>query len=709
MTEEPHGDAHHNTVSGQSRVGSLVQAGRIDTVHVHGPASDEPPPPRQLRPEVPNFVDRKGEQQRFERCVRDRRGDGDRPLVVVLSGLSGVGKTTLGFRLARRFAKDVDRAGGRCGVLYVDLAPLRRDGVVEPYDALDELLRSLGVDPEWLGSTEEARLRQFWRHTAAAPFVVVADNVRYAGEIEPLLPSCPGSVVIVASHGPLYDLEDADAVELPLAPLPLEHAVELLTKAVGRAGAARLGEEPEAVRELAALCEGLPAALRVVAARLRGARRRLVAHVAEEFRTQLREEGVPLVEAVWTVMYLELSEPARRCYELLGTVGSSLPLEAVGAAVAPGEAAADGATDAIVEELEGLGLVEVRDGRLVMHALVREHAARRARDADRAAVARSARERLVRWYLRQAQRADLVAAGKRLSVSTPEPAVAGTAEPALSEAATAYGWLETERHALRRCLRIAYDDRLDAQAWALCEPLWTHHLNHPRHRETSEAFRIGLAAARRAENLAARVRMACQLARLLWEQGEYDEAERELDTAVAAAGLLSDTDDDRKLAASALEFRGRLNAERGRWAAALPDYEAARAVHERIENRYGVMLQNYQLGKALTALGRTARALDLLETAHAQARDLARDRMTGRTALALGRVLELRRQENGRARELYGVALASARRRNAPADQLGALDALARIAAEGGDASAAAEYREAAARIRTRRGETGEG
>ena len=37
-------------------------------------------------------------------------------------------------------------------------------------------------------------------------------------------------------------------------------------------------------------------------------------------------------------------------------------------------------------------------------------------------------------------------------------------------------------------MSIAYARGLDAEAWALCEPLWTHYLDHRHYADVIEAF-----------------------------------------------------------------------------------------------------------------------------------------------------------------------------------------------------------------------------
>ncbi|MEK8143895.1 hypothetical protein NKH18_24005 [Streptomyces sp. M10(2022)] len=168
--------------------------------------------------------------------------------------------------------------------------------------------------------------------------------------------------------------------------------------------------------------------------------------------------------------------------------------------------------------------------------------------------------------------------------------------------AEALRWLESHRLALYGCVRLAFETGLYEDAWALCEPLWTHFLDHPHYADITDAFRMGVAAADRAEFLPAMVRMRCQLARPLWEQGLYDEAAEQLGQALNASEALGESVPERKLRASAVEFRGLLKSELGDWPGAAADFEAAKEAHAEMGNAYGVLLQTYLLGR--TALRR---------------------------------------------------------------------------------------------------------
>ncbi|MEU1282626.1 NB-ARC domain-containing protein [Kitasatospora sp. NPDC005856] len=676
-----------NRVDGQVRAGAVVQAHTIEQLNLTHQAP--PAVPWQLPPELPHFADRTDEQEQVLVATSEEPTAGG-PLVFTLIGMGGIGKTALGFQLARSL-----RRLGRCpdGILHLDLDDLRREGAVDPADALGEL--TLGLDPDAVLPPGYAdRRRRYWTASQDKRLVLVLDNARTGAEVLPLLPSSAGGIVIVTSRGPLHDLDTARAVELPLGPLDGEDATGLLRATVSDP---RLAADPEAAAELARRCAGLPAALHVAGRWLRRYRHRELRRLIDELTVELDREGVPVVEAVWDAAYASLSPGAARLYRLLPHHPG--PVVTVGAAAALLGGGAGDAEDAL-EELYEAGLLLPRPDGRGLHDLIRGHAARRAEGAAEDVPA--ARRRLVRWYRRQAARADLVAAGPRLVVARPvveEPGLAEAPDVPFAAAHEALHWLEREHLALYGCVRIAYEDGLDSDAVALCEPLWTHFLDHQHYTDVIDAFGLGVAGADRSEDPLAAVRMRCQLARPLWEQRRYAEAAETLRVAVNRAELLGATEQERKLRASAVEFRGKLASVQGDWAAAVPDFEAARAEHLAIGNTYGAMLQTYLLGRAALALGDPGRAVALLTEAHQVAADLGRERMTSRTAFELAAALRAADRAD-EAVPLYRAALDGARARKSAADELRVLDALADFHRELGEDAAAAGYRAEADRLR---------
>ncbi|MER6030205.1 tetratricopeptide repeat protein [Streptomyces sp. NPDC001851] len=662
----------------------------------------------QIPPEPAHFVDREREQATARRLVAERQtaGGAARPLCLLLSGYAGTGKTELAFRLARALHERYPE-----GVLYVDLDDVRRGGAVEVADVLGDLLRGLGA--EWIAPVFRERARQYWSLTHGGRLVVIVDNARYGTEVEPLLPASGDSLVIVTSHGPLYDLQAGAATELPLGPLEPADALDLLERVTRDA---RLSAEPEQTRTLLALCAGLPAALHVAGQWLRRHPGRSLARLLGRLTSELHDKGIPEVEQVWDAAYDSIGPDAARLYRLLGSFpGPSFTLAAADALLGRGAEAAEDALD----ELRAAGLLDGRstDGRQRLPELLRAHARRRAEGHGDPVEREQALRRLVRWYLRQAQRADLAAAGPRLRTAAPVEPVPGTTDvlfdrpgdTADGTAARAYRWLEAERHALFGCVRLAHaagaaGDWGPEEASALCEPLWTHFLNHPHHGDHIDAFRTGVAAAQRAGDPRTLVRMRCQLARPLWEQEEFEEAERQLGQAWSTVrAAFGTTPEERKLAASTWEFTGMLRSARGDWAGAAEEFAAARAVHEEIGNTYGVVLQTYRLGEALARLGELERAEALLAQARTWFAEDGRTRLTARAEFALGGV----RAGLGRtdeARELYLSALSGTRAVSGARDEARVLDALAGLAADAGRQAEAEEHRAAARDIRARLG-----
>ncbi|MGW2588248.1 hypothetical protein ACWCYZ_44610 [Streptomyces virginiae] len=675
----------NNSLDGRADL--VVQAGRIGELHqhLHGAVDQAPPIPFQLPPARVRFENRHDEQQRITRALEAHVAQAG-PLVVALTGIGGIGKTALGFHVARRL---IDRYPD--GVLYVDLDDLRRGGAVEIADAVGELLTGLGVSPEWLERSLAGRTKQFWTRTRDKRLIVVIDNARYGSEVTPLLPASDRSLAIVTSQGALYDLDGTAAVEVAVGPLAVDDAVRLLGHLVDDP---RLSAEPGAVAELARGCGGLPAALQVAGQWVRKYRRRPLSRLVAELTAELHGKGLPMVEAVWDAAYAGLGPEAARLYRLLPQLPGPVVEELTAAVFLGCDPARAG--DAL-EELESAGLLAGLAEGWRMHDLLRGHAERRAQQEDPDGEERTrARLSLITWFRRQAACADLLAAGPRMTFAQLPVAVSPDVPDVEFQGKTeALRWLESHRLALYGCVRLAFETGLHEDAWALCEPLWTHFLDHPHYADITDAFRTGVAAADRTEFLPAMIRMRCQLARPLWEQGLYHEAAEQLEQALNASETLQDSPAERKLKASTVEFRGLLKSETGDWAGAAADFEAAKAVHAEIGNAYGVLLQTYLLGRTAVRSGRCQEAVGLLTEAHVMARQQERERMASRTGFELGRALRL----VGRAEEAHALvdaALDRARARGSRTDEVRVLEELAVLAEDRGEPDTAAQHRAAA-------------
>ncbi|MFJ8770133.1 ATP-binding protein [Streptomyces clavifer] len=193
----------------------------------------------------------------------DRPGDG--PAVAVLSGWGGVGKTTLAYA-AGHAAQQRDWF---TGVLLVDLRGYDPHPA-QAEDALEALLRSLGVRPEHLpppGAGREVLYRSQLnvRQAAGERLLVVADNASALAQVQPLLPPGHHGMLVTSRHG-LPGLGRIRTVNR----LQPEDAVTLLEAALKKSDSddVRVEEDPGAAERVVLACGCLPLALQITAALL---------------------------------------------------------------------------------------------------------------------------------------------------------------------------------------------------------------------------------------------------------------------------------------------------------------------------------------------------------------------------------------------------------------------------------------------------------
>ncbi|MFZ3499970.1 tetratricopeptide repeat protein [Streptomyces sp. 5.8] len=455
------------------------------------------------------FVGRRAELARIAQWVHSARASTEtRPVVVVLHGEPGVGRTTLALHAAQALR---DQFRGACVV------NLRGGGASESplptREALLHLMNRLGAPREQLlfreGSSAEQQVRRlgelYHQHVQGTPVAVVLDDAVDAAQVRMLVPERSESLVLVTAREPLELPAELAAwvYQLPVTRLTEEAGAELVRAAgagtdpagganlsgagvgassAGATGAAGPGDakvsvggaEPpagagagagvaapaapypeETVRALLALGAGLPLALRVLAP---------LGSVGES-----PEPGGSL-EAALDLAYAALPEERRRLLRRLTLAGRA----SLGAAAAAALIDADQVeAGRLLRELARAGLLDhVRGDRFRMHDAVRAYAAARlAQDEDRAGAA-AAHERLIRTYAQLADSVIRMVDGKM-----------STRANALSKASTVGGhgfvsldaalrWLDDESSFITAALR--HSEGVDQQAvldllGALCD------------------------------------------------------------------------------------------------------------------------------------------------------------------------------------------------------------------------------------------------
>ncbi|WP_344678215.1 ATP-binding protein [Saccharopolyspora taberi] len=388
---DPTGGTHNSASSAEN----VVQAQNVHgDVHIHGRGRHVVP--RQLPATVRHFINRTVEQDALTTLLKGA-GDDHTVLVSTVDGLAGVGKSTLvvqwAHQMRERFAD---------GELYVNLRGF--DPAAEPMtpaEALAGFLTALGVAPEALPVSEDARAAQFRTLLHGRRMLLVLDNARDTEQVLPLLPGSAGCLVVVTSRQRLDGLiAHHGAQRVALATLTRDEGRQLLASYVG---ADRLASEPEAVAALLDHCAGLPLALTLVA----------VQAAAEpdvpldDLATDLRDErdrldaldagGRTGIRAVFSWSYRTLSAEAARLFRLLGLPNSP--------DISAGAAAALAGVDRrrirrVLAELSRAHLVTRRAGdRYVFHDLLRAYARERAQADDDEAERVAAVERLLDHYL----------------------------------------------------------------------------------------------------------------------------------------------------------------------------------------------------------------------------------------------------------------------------------------------------------------------
>ncbi|WP_347590951.1 BTAD domain-containing putative transcriptional regulator [Acrocarpospora sp. B8E8] len=328
-----------------------------------------PERPSQLPADIAAFAGRREKLAELDLLTRDLRI----PVLVGLTGLAGVGKTALALRWAHSASHRFPD-----GKLFADL---RGYGPrpLSPGHALDRFLRALGVrrvpgDPD----ERAALLRSV---LSGRRVLIVLDNAREAAQVRPLLPGSPGSAVLVTGRNRLDGLAAGDGAHLVrLAGLNARDSLALL--------AAHGGPDADAptLERLAALCAGLPLALRTTAARLSAdvhlSARELADRLAVDGR-RLDElsHGDVRVRTGFAVTYATLTAPAAALFRGLGLLEAPDFPAGVGAALLGIDA--ESATT-LLRELVGTHLLEVagKDDtgttRYRFHDLVRLYARERA-------------------------------------------------------------------------------------------------------------------------------------------------------------------------------------------------------------------------------------------------------------------------------------------------------------------------------------------
>ncbi|WP_189851530.1 AfsR/SARP family transcriptional regulator [Streptomyces omiyaensis] len=466
-----------------------------------------------------------------ETGVLDRAAAGGEGPVCLVTGPAGVGKTAFAVHWAHR-----RRDGFPDGRLFADLRGFSDTPAPEAGVVLREFLLALGVPQQRVPETAVGRGALFRSLTAGRRMLVVLDNARSSEQVRPLLPGGEACVTVVTSRDRLGGLIASDAARpVPLDQLPRDAATALLATVLGEA---RVAAEPDAAARLAGLCDGLPLALRVTAARLAERPGRslgaMVGELADEQgRLALLDVEDVGVSAALRLTVQQLPESAARAFRALGLhTGSDLDHFAAAAltGTTPARATAD------LERLAAAHLLtEAVPGRWTPHDLVRLYARGLAPRADPEGL-----RRLLDHYLYTGLAADAAAEpGSQPCYALPADVRRPAAIPEFESRAAALDWYAAERPALEGAVAASAALGLHDRAWRLALVAWPLMLMRLQDGWTP-LLEAGLVSAEAAGDPDAQSRTRALLGWILHEEGRHREALAHLELAPGLAALAGD-------------------------------------------------------------------------------------------------------------------------------------------------------------------------
>ncbi|GLV74118.1 tetratricopeptide repeat protein [Streptomyces hygroscopicus] len=453
--------------------------------------------------------------------------------LVLISGMAGVGKSTVAHHLARRLRERFPD-----GVLYAGLNGFA-DGDVrpaEPDEVLDGFLAALPPYTAVTGPESKSNaLRSALAHRSV---LIVLDDALNAQQVLPLLPGDGTCAVIITSRNDLLRLQSERKVLFrKMEPLQEADALEVLQEKVSAEDRAKYAQ---AFSDLVRLCGRLPLALAVVARLLEGGARPLrttpaLAREMKEERAKLDTLHLPehelSVRAALNCSVRVLGEEARLLlWQLAVHPGPSASWEAV---MDLGRAVGEGTrTDRALAELVAANLVELRGDRYGLHDLVRAFARQHVQpgsESETAYLERATVRQVLEHQLHNVRACDRVLDHER-TLPIGEPDGVTVTDPA--EPGQAMAFLDEEYAAVQRGIRLAIGQGIERYEWLLSMALVTYQW---RRRFLDDALKNLRYAADAAESAAAPVDCAMvyrMLAGTQWRLGKYDAAVGHLRRAV---------------------------------------------------------------------------------------------------------------------------------------------------------------------------------
>jgi DNA-binding SARP family transcriptional activator/tetratricopeptide (TPR) repeat protein len=521
--------------------------------------------------------------------------------VAVISGMAGVGKTTLAVHAAHL------RRDQYPDQLYLQLRGHSADEpTLDPVAALGTLLRRLGVPDAQVPVDIEDRAALWRSRLAGRRALILLDDAIGAEQVRPLLPGSPGCMVLITTRR---------AIDLPgmcwlsLEPMPLADAAALFSRTAGRGP---IGDG--AVASVLRMCGYLPQEIQLAGSELR----RHPAWDVRDLAARLRQTRAKdrQVGAALALSYQYLTSTQQRLLRQLALHPGPV-FSAYAAAAMAGDQTLSEAGHSLDVLLADHLVNEPASGRFAFHDLTREYAKELAMTIDSQQDRRRTMRRLLDYYLCLVDHADRAVYPFHRRVP-----VDGTAAvpdlPLLNTRGDYQEYLETEKANLLAIARHAASDDWPEHTALLAHALgkflgtwgdWTDAIDL-QHR--------AVAAWRVLGNTSGETIALTELSAILSRAGEHDEALSCTRDALAIAQAAA----DRPGEAAALDSMGLTLWRSASYSEALARHSEALTIWRELGDRHGEADALWHTAIALWHLGRYQDALWRAEHVRAAYREL---------------------------------------------------------------------------------------
>lgn len=441
------------------------------------------------------------------------------PTVLALHGGGGIGKTTLAVHWAHRVKERFPD-----GQLFVDLRGYGPGSPTAPAEALDGLLRGLGISGAQIPEGVDPRSALLRSTLADRRVLIILDNARDAEQVRPLLPGAGGPAVVVTSRSQLRGLATREgAKRIAVETLSGHESVTLLRD--------RLSDHEvldDVLVELAELCGHLPLALAIAAERAGRSKDGALDELFGELRAERDrldaldsgEDASSNLRSVFSWSYNALDPDTARMFRLIGLhpvnqFSGTAAAALAGSPLPQARKLLDRLVEANLLQADG-------DGRYAVHDLVRDYANELVETAG--PVERDAAiARLDSWYVHTADKA------RKALTGVPYPVELGGLEPRVhcldfSNHQQAKAWFTAERVAIFALIAASARAGRHRTTSRLSRLIHAFLVSTHGRAESIPLCRLGVEAARVEGDQVAEAASRNQLGGALWRLCQFDEA-----------------------------------------------------------------------------------------------------------------------------------------------------------------------------------------